>query len=855
MKPLSPLPIDAILTDCIEALRSNSSAILIAPPGSGKTTRVAPHWVQTAAESIIGSRKTFLLQPRRVATRATAIRIADEQGWNLGDEVGYQVRFENRCKKSTKLIVATEGILLRRMQSDPILEDVGLVILDEFHERSLQADVLLGMLRRIQTTVRDDLRVLVMSATLESDSLRSYFDNAPVLQASGSLHPVDVSYRPPPSPRAWVDHVVDTILRTSSQTDGDILVFLPGVGEISRVQNSLKHDRNLSMFDILPLHGSLPLEEQTRCIQTGQRRRIVLSTNVAETSLTIEGVRCVIDSGMARVLRFDPQVGLDRLEMEPICKASATQRAGRAGRVAPGTCIRLWDQASQNSKPEYLEPEIRRIDLSGAVLQLMLWGEGDGRDFPWLNAPRKEAIDAAVALLERLGAIENGHPTELGKTLGQLSVSPRLARMLVEGHRRNCLAQVAMIAAMLSERDPFQRGTASNQNRPFTKIAHRWDSDVLERFNSVDHYLKTGADETPFGQIHRGGIRTIQDVAKRLESETKDAIREQQSLAGASCYGNDDWEIAVMKCLLAGFPDRLAKRRSPEKPKALMVGGKGVQVGPASGVESPELFVCIDVEASGTDANVRQASRVDESWLAEESLGLSHLLVTRDELFFHPSQEMIAARRRRYFDDLLLSESPVSVSDPRAAAELLYASASNQLERVLPNDKGALESLRMRSQCLKEWAPEIEFPAIDDELLRRVLRQLCQGAKSFQELRSAAWIDWIQGEWNSDQRAILDREVPERIEVPSGNRIRIQYEVGKPPILAVRIQEIFKWKQVPRLAFGRVPILLHLLAPNMRPQQVTDDLASFWLNTYPVVRKELRRRYPKHSWPEDPQAG
>ncbi len=839
---MKPLPIDSLLPEVLEHLKRSSAVIIEAPPGSGKTTRVAPGLVEAGGRGMNG--RVFLLQPRRVAARAAATRIADERGWSLGQEVGYQVRFESKCSATTPCIVATEGILLRRLTSDPVLTDVAAVILDEFHERSLNADLLLGMLRRVQQLVRPDLKLIVMSATIETESLQQFLDG-PVLKASGTQYPVDVKYRPPGARQEIIDHVVKTVLQTAEQRPGDMLVFLPGVGEISRVLAALQRTDLSRSCDLRPLHGSLPLDQQNAVLRAGPRRRIVLATNVAETSLTLEGIRTVIDSGQARVLRFDPVVGLDRLQLEPICQSSAVQRAGRAGRLESGVCLRLWDEKSQRARPLHLDPEICRVDLAAAVLQLFQWGEQPDGDFPWLEPPRPESVAASVNLLEQLGAVKADKITELGQAMVRLPVSPRLARMLLESQDLGQLDEVAVVAAMLSERDPFLRPSAGSRSKRLTvptRLNYRWDCDVSQRLLALQRFYTEGNARTEFGEIHRGAAHSIKRVAEQLIRAVTN-----RRLALRAAGDDTDVGLTVRRCLLAAFPDRVARRRSSGDAKGRMVGGRGVKLSPTSGVTEAEIFVCVDVDAGTSEALVRQASAVDPDWLPASRID------EREEQFFNPTRQQVEARRRRYYGDLMLAESPATISDETQCRRLLMSVAARDLRRVLPKDDSQLAGFVKRMECLRQWAPELGLPAGDDQLLLDVLRELCPGRRSLAELRSAPWLDWLKGRLTPEQRKLIDRECPERIEVPSGNRVRLEYlEDGKAPILAVRIQEIFSWRSTPRIAFGRIPILLHLLAPNMRPQQVTDDLASFWANTYQVVRKELRRRYPKHAWPEDP---
>lgn len=834
---MNNLPVDTMLPDLARHMKSERIVIVEAPPGSGKTTRVAPSLIDNGLCD--HQRRAFLLQPRRVAARATAQRISSERSWTLGSEVGYQVRFENRATESTPLVVATEGILIRRLANDPLLTNINTIVLDEFHERSLHADLLLGMLRRVQDVVRDDLRIIIMSATLDTQTLASQL-NAPVLKSTGTLHPVEVKYRPLKPNQSTNDHVAETVCLTFEKTSGDILVFLPGVGEINRVQSALSKTLNPKACDILPLHGSLPLAQQNQALVASSKRRIILSTNVAETSLTIEGIKTVIDTGQVRVLRFQPDIGLDRLQLEPICRSSADQRAGRAGRLTDGTCIRLWDQKSHRARTQNLDPEIRRVDLSATILQMLQWGETPHGDFPWLEAPRPEALQSGLQLLELLGAVQENRITPLGTRMADLPIAPRLARMLVEAENFDAVHDIALVAAMISERDPFLRQDRGRSNRPPTRSALRWNCDVSQRYFALRDFLENGRQSSECGQIHRGAASTIQRVAKQLSRDFSTSNTELRLEAA------DQIEEVIRRCLLAGFPDRLARRRKAGDVKGRMVGGRGVRLVGSSGVTESEFFLCVDVDAGKTEANVRMASAVDLSWIAASRIQ------TVEEQFFNPTKKQVEARRRSYFADLLLAEAPMAISDEPQCKRLLLQEAKRNLASILPDVKSSFSHYALRMKCLRTWAPELDLPVCDEAMLLEIAGQLCHQRRSFAELRAAPWLDWLKAKLTAEQQQLIEKECPERIKVPSGSRIKIDYADGKPPVLAVRIQEVFSWKQTPRIAMGRIPILLHLLAPNMRAQQVTDDLASFWETTYAVVRKELRRRYPKHSWPEDP---
>lgn len=857
--PIS-LPIDSSLDRIVESVRNHPLAIVHAPPGSGKTTRVGPALLRQLAD--VARNRIYLLQPRRLAARSVAMRIADENGWELGREVGYHVRFERRFGRETRLIVATEGVLLRRLQEDSTLGDTSIVVLDEFHERSLDTDVLFGMLREVQAAVRDDLRIVIMSATLDREELSRELGAAPILSVEGRMYPIDIRYRAPRFQQSMVEAVSETVIDVLNRHSGDVLAFLPGQGEIHRVRDVLMRDGAARDTEVLPLYGSLSLDEQTKIIQPGSRRKVVLATNVAETSLTIEGIRIVVDSGQARVMRFEPSVGLDRLNLEPIAQDSATQRTGRAGRVAEGICYRLWDEASHRARPDHLEPEVRRVDLTGAVLQIFFWGQSDPTKFAWVTKPREESVAAAIRLLHRLGAIQGDRLTQLGKQLARLPLHPRLGRMVIEGLSHGHLHSVALASAMLSERDPFQsheprdRSSDSQRHSIHTAQTRRWSSDIALRVELLEQFIRTGDGDTILGRLHRGTVQPITQAARDIESQVRDrpdgeveSNASRDTRDGAQRLTDTmDADEAIMRSLLCGFPDRLAKRRSMGNSSALMVGGRAVQVAAASGVHDAELFVCVDVDGRGTEAIVRQASMVERSWLDES------LIQQRDDLFFHPSQHQVVARRRVLWDDLVLSETPVAIEDRHAAADILHNAALTAWHAVFPADDKELVSLIQRTQWLLSVVPDVDLPKMDSEMLHHVCRELCDHHTSFAELKKARWYDWVASKFSSSQKNLLDREAPEKLLVPSGSSIRLEYAEGKPPILPVKIQEVFSWKKTPRLAMGRVPVLLHLLAPNMRPQQITDDLESFWATGYSMVKKELKRRYPKHSWPDDPTA-
>ena len=860
-----PLPIDVVLPDLVASLQTSNCVVLRAPAGAGKTTRVPPALL---AAGLAGDKtggksngQIVMLEPRRIAARTAARRMAFERGERVGQTVGYRVRFEESVSRDTRILVVTEGVLLRRLQDDPFLEDIEIVVFDEFHERRLDSDLALAMVRRVQQTVRPELRIVVMSATLDPTAIAKYLGNCPIVESEGRLHPVRIDYLRPGDLRAGErQHMTDLatrgVERMLQQTVGDILVFLPGVGEIMKTRTELEPLSRRHNLEVLPLFGDMTPEEQDRVLSPCDRRKIVLSTNVAETSVTIEGVTAVVDTGLARQMNFDADVGLDRLELTPISRASTDQRAGRAGRTQPGVCLRLWEESAQRRRPDFDAAELHRVDLSSAVLRLFAWGETDIAAFPWFESPPSESIDHAVKLLGLLGAIDESGITSLGQMIVKLPVAPRIGRLLVEAFRLGQPDRAALMAAMLSERDPFLRGPSADRNSRGagnqgggirTTSIHRSRSDVLDRLHAVEDFLRTGQTNSPCGEINRNAVRTLTQVAKQLGSSLHGECDRQLARAGAaSSMSEEASDEVLLRALVAGFPDRVARRRDVSSDKGLMVGGRGVKLGPKSAVQKSPLFLCVDIDGAGIEATVRQASEVQREWLPQDQVR------SGEELFFHPTQKQVVARRRVAFADLILEESPTAITDRNAASEVLFEAARGQLESVMPADDDAFSNFLARVRCLKQWMPDLPLPVFDESMTLDVLHELCHGRRSFADLKSAPWMSTLQSKMDYALVQTIEREAPERITVPTGSRMRLTYEEGRPPVLAVRIQEIFGMKATPRIAGGRVPVLLHLLAPNMRPQQVTDDLASFWANMYDDVRKELKRRYPKHSWPEDP---
>lgn len=838
------LPIDALLPQVVDRLGDVSRLVLRAPPGAGKTTRV-PAAILDAG--LAGDKQVVVLEPRRIAARSAAAFVAAERGGIVGAEVGYRVRFEQRGGNRTRLWFVTEGILGRQLASDPFLERVGVLVLDEFHERHLQGDVALAVARELQRTVRDDLKLIVMSATLETTALAAYLDGCPVLTSEGRTFPVRVEHTAAPDDRALSARVAASLRKALESPDddgGDFLVFLPGAADIRRVATAIASLAEACRCDVVPMHGDLPLDAQELAIRRGPRRKVVLSTNVAETALTIEGVTTVIDSGLARVARFDARRGVNALRVAPISRAAAEQRAGRAGRTAPGRCLRLWTRAEHEHRLEREVPEVVRLDLSATVLELHAWGLNDVSQFAWLDPPRPGSLQTAEQLIIRLGAIEagTGRLTEIGRRMLTVAAHPRLARMLVEARQRGCGELGALVAALASERDicleerAFSAGPSSLPAAGPSDLLHR--AELFER----------GAE---------GGFTPAVCRSLGIDARSARAVERTRRQLARAIDGNAEGrratdESEALRCVLAGFPDRVVRRREPGARRGVMAGGIGVVLAETSVVREAELFVAVEVEAGAAgrheEARVRLASAVEPAWLHETFPGAVRR-VRNVELDWQ--RERVVARTRELYEDLVLGETLTTDVDSGEAGAVLAEAVKTDVRRAARVGE-AEDQFLLRLAFLAHWMPDLALSADVDAFLTDAVVALCDGKRSFAELRQVDLVPVLQGMLSHTQRAALEREVPSHYALPNGRRAPVEYDAQNRALVSARVQEVFGLTATPRLAGGRAPLLFQLLAPNRRPVQITDDLESFWHRTYAEVRKDLRGRYPKHAWPEDP---
>jgi ATP-dependent helicase HrpB len=849
----APLPVDALLPDILQAMRENPALVLVAAPGAGKTTRVPLALLESG---IAGKGEVVVLQPRRLATRLAAQRVAEERGERVGASVGYQVRFEDVRGPETRLSFVTEGVLGRRLLTEPTLPGVNVVVLDEFHERHLQSDMALALLRSLQQGARPDLKLVVMSATLEAEPVARFLGDCPVLRSAGRRFDVALEYLPAPDER-FLEQQVLSALKKLVQTglDGDVLVFLPGAAEIRRARDACADFCERHGMDVLPLHGDLPPAEQDRAVRPGPRRKVILSTNVAETSVTIEGIAAVVDAGLARVASHSPFSGLPSLKLAKVSRASAVQRAGRAGRTREGRCLRLYTRHDFDGRPEHDAPEIRRLDLVEPVLALHASGVTDLSTFPFFEAPPAAALEAAEALLRTLGAVDaGGRITPLGRRLLRFPLHPRQGRMLVEAEARGVSEDGAVLAALLGERDIRREARASLQgpggagggrggpgggggreSGPSDLLA------LLERYRQAER-----ADFNPGRlnalQVDAGAAQAVSRVQRQLRR----AVRQQ----GPAPATAELREQALMLSVLAGFPDRVARRRKPNAPELLLVGGIPGTLAETSVVHGPELLVAVDAEerTGGRGVLVRLASQVEPEWLLDL---FPDALQEVDVHEWNGASGRVDRLQRTTFMDLVLEErrAPAPPS-PETSRVLAAAALAAGIERFV--EPGALLQWRTRVELLAGALPEAGFPALDADFFRSALEAASEGARSFADLEEAGVLEALKGRLTEEQSRLLATQLPDRVTLPGGRQVKVHYEPGKPPWVESRLQDFFGMAQGPAVGRGRIPVVLHLLAPNMRAVQVTTDLAGFWARHYPALRKELSRHYPRHSWPEDP---
>jgi ATP-dependent helicase HrpB len=773
-----------------------------------------------------------MLEPRRLAAVGAARWMARSLGEKIGRTLGYSIRFERRISDQTRIEVVTEGILTRRLAADPALEGTALVIFDEFHERSLQADLNLALCLDVQRNLREDLKILVMSATLDVEPLAAMLGEAPVISAEGRLFPVEERYVFPGSGRSLAERVAGAVTEALRETAGDILVFLPGAGEIRQAAETLQALDRAGLISIHPLYGDLPFGDQEKAILPGKKRKVVLATNIAETSLTIEGVQAVIDSGLARRLRYDPRTGLNRLFTVTVSRASAEQRKGRAGRLGPGVCYRLYDLHTYQSLAPHTPPEILTLDQASLVLELAAWGTRDPKALSWLDPPPAAGWDEAVGLLGDLGALDaQGAITRIGREMVLLPLHPRLGRLLIKSLELGCPRLGADLAALLSERDilrPLAR--ADKQTRKGSGFGERLD---LLREWRQGKQVPPAAD--PFA------LQAVDRVAGQLLRAGKQRSRNA---------AEDDPPL-IPGLLLQAYPDRIARKRAEGAGRFLLARGPGVRLDAGDPLAGRPFIVALQVEAGpGAEGRVHLAEPVSEALIREE-LGERIEAIRRVE--WDKKEGRIIAAVEERLGAVILSAKPLTPTAEEAASILCAEIRSGHLP--IPFSPEARQ-VRGRIRLLGGAFPEEKWPDMSDENLRanpeEWLAPYLAGIRSRDQLGGLDMVPPLLDLLTRGQRRLLDQRAPTALSVPSGRRLPLDYGAGAVPVLAVKLQEMFGQADTPTVAEGRVPVLVHLLSPARRPVAVTQDLRAFWNSGYVQVRKELKGRYPKHPWPDDP---
>ena len=872
---ISNLPIEALRKPLADWFAASGvrNAVIKAPTGSGKSTQVPQMLLD---HGIAGDKHIIVLQPRRIAARMLAARVARERDARLGDEVGYQVRFENVSSAKTRIMFVTEGVMLRQLLDDPKLGKVGCLVIDEFHERHLDGDICLAWAKAIQARHRPDLKIIVMSATITPEPLREFLSPCEIFDSEGRTFPVEMSYQAPLRDKSGFPEAVwDQAARAAEDLivkrglDGDLLVFMPGGHEIRKTIAAMNGRSFTKGFRILPLHGELPPQQQDEVLAPGGSRRIIVSTNVAETSLTIEGVRGVIDSGLARMAEYDTRRGINTLTIEKISRASADQRAGRAGRLGPGVCLRLWPEREHLQRAANEAPEIRRLDLSEALLTLAVVSDVAGMSFDWFEAPTDEATMRAMRLLRGLGAMENESITGLGRKMSAFPLHPRFSRMLITAAELGCLEDAALSAAIAQGRD-ILTSTNEQTKRKQEEFFERHDISEFEALlRAFDKAMALNFDVaacTAYGIHARAAFeakRSCEQILKlckrmRLE-ETSIAdspnaevgTRNVKSAESASSIPNSAFQIphseALAKSLLTAFSDHLGvETSSGSRVYSLAAGYKG-HLEKNTNIKPPHMLVAAEIaEIQGRALQVKlnHVTRVEMEWLRE--LFPHDLTVSQHAAYDAVNKRVVNREETRFRDLMLTCKERGEPNHDQAAAIIAEEIIAKRMDLPLWNER--IDQWIARLNCLADWMPELEIPKIGDEDRRLLIEQTVYGALAYRQIKErnpeSALNSWL----SASQRDLLDQYAPERVKLVNGRTPRVEYKANGPPQISVILQQLYDTNENPRVAAGRVPVLINILAPSQRPVQVTADLGNFWKTSYAAVRTELRGRYPRHEW-------
>ncbi len=842
------LPIYELESAVVAAVRGAGRLIVQAPTGSGKSTQI-PQMLWR--HGLLGEKgEVVVLQPRRLAARMLAKRVAEEAGTTLGEGVGYQIRLESRVSERTRIRFVTEGILLRQMSFDTALRGISAIVFDEFHERHLYGDISLARALQIQQTIRPDLKLIVMSATLDAGLLKSYLAPCEVLVSQGRSFPVRVEYLAKrtdfEAEPVW-DVAARECERIAAATGGDFLVFMPGAYEIGRTVQAIQGARGLRDFVTFPLHGELPPEAQDRAVARHEARKIIVSTNVAETSLTIDGVTAVVDCGLARIARFDPHRGINTLLVEKISAASADQRAGRAGRTAPGICVRLWTEREHEQRAPQELPEVKRLDLAEVVLTLKASGIDDIARFPWLEKPDEVGLVRAESLLADLGALagEKKSITELGRKMLRFPVHPRYARMLLAAQEHGCVRAVALMAALTQGRNFLLRGVP--------KEVERARGDALGEEHESDFFLLMRAWR--YADKANYAVEACRRLGIHAQGARQAGPLFEQFLAIAAKEGLDVGErradgVEIRKCVLAGFSDQLARRLDAGTLRCEIIHGRRGVLARESGIQQAKLLVAGEISEIGRgDGEVNTllslATAVEEPWLKE--LFPDDYRETR-AVTYDDQQRRVVTRRERRFRDLVLEAKASSDEAPldEAARLLTKEVLAGRLKLEAWDD--TVEQWILRVNRLAEWFPELEVNPVTDADRATLIEQVCYGELGYRDIKDKPVMPVLKDWLTAEQFAVLDDYLPERLTMGNGRKSRLTYHKDGPPILSARIQELYGIEGKFAVGHGRVPVKFEVLAPNQRPIQVTDDLTNFWREQYPKIKTELSRRYPRHEW-------
>ena len=841
------LPIYDIEQELVARLKANRRLILQAPTGSGKSTQVPQMLLQ---HGFLERGQAVTLQPRRLATRLLAARVASELNTQPGQLVGYQIRFEHVASAATKIKFVTEGILLRQMVHDPLLRGIQVLIFDEFHERHLYGDITLARALDLQEKERPDLIIVVMSATLEAGALENYLKPCSVLKSEGRMFPVDIEYLPrrlsqfPPPPwelatEAFQRHV-------QSGESGDVLVFMPGGYEINQTIEAIRHCSEARGYILLPLHGELQPRDQDAAVARYQQPKVVVSTNVAETSLTIDGVRLVIDSGLARVPRYDANRGINTLLIEKISRASADQRAGRAGRTAPGRCVRLWSPLEHGERDAHELPEVKRLDLAEVALTLKAAGVADLRQFRWLEPPSEHSLTDAETLLTDLGALDHqGRITAVGRKMLAFPVHPRYARMLLAAQEYKCVYQACLVAALTQGRDLLTRraGKETGQKRD-DLLGEEAPSDFFILMRAWSYASKNNFS---LEACRRMGIHAV--TARQVGPLHQQFLRIAED-EGLDAKPGPMADEALQKCILIGFSDRVARRLDEGTLRCELVHGRRGVLARESAVQHSPFLVAAEVrEIEGAEKSVNTllslATTIKPEWLRElfpEDIQGGAVRVTYDSV-----AKRVCGEEQVYFRDLVLSSRRMDTPPADAAAHLLAEEVlAGRL--VLKNWDAGVDQWIIRLNRLSQWCPELQLPPISDDDRRHLVEQICHGGYSSKDIKDREAKSVVMSWLSSAQQALVEKHAPERLALSEDRSPKVTYVADGPPFVALRIQQLYNVTRTPCIAMGRVPVLLHILAPNMRAVQITQDLAGFWRDHYPRIKSEMQRKYPKHEW-------